>query len=341
MLPFKYTNDGLITDNVEKALGIVRDKGVAVLTSRLSDEECFALNDQMWEALEETSHGEIKQDDQESYSKITRLLSTKHGGLIQNYMGHAQYIWDVRSNPKVMEFYRKLYKCKAEDLLVSFDGVTIGIAHLGTGDHGLYKGNNWLHLDQAPSNSKFQCVQSWVTTNNVRPGDATLRCLLGSHKYHANFAQTFRLRHKTNDWFKLTDNQVAWFKHFRKCEDVCITCPAGSQVLWDSRLVHSGIESLPLETHPSGVLNTRNVIYVCYQPRPPMETPERDRVLGWRREIFNPKNEDKYLRMTSHWPLKGRLFPRYPKFLPKHQKHPKTLKPKQMSLLAKHVAGLT
>lgn len=335
-MAFTYTNKGLITDNVDEALKILNEHGVAVLKGRLTDKECHDLNDKMWDALEDTSHGEIQRNDETTYSK--NVLGAKYGGLIQQYIGHADYIWDIRSNPKVMEIYCKLYKCNPEDLLVSFDGVTIGIAHLAPGDKGTYKGVDWLHMDQAPCNSKFQCIQSWVTTNNVRPGDGTLRCLLGSHKYHANFVKAYKLQYRTNDWYKLTPTQVEWY--VRRCKDICITCPAGSQVLWDSRTIHSGIQSMPLDKHPCKILNPRNVVYVCYQPRPP-PGPLLDHVISWRKEIFNPKNADKYLRMTSHWPLKGRLFTRHSTATMKKQKKPKTLKPTTMSKLAERIAGLT
>ena len=64
----------------------------------------------------------VKRDEPDTYNSLFDL-NLNHGGLIQHHQwGHAQYVWDVRQNPKVAEVYNKLY---GDDLLVSFDGVNV------------------------------------------------------------------------------------------------------------------------------------------------------------------------------------------------------------------------
>jgi hypothetical protein len=49
-------------------------------------------------------------------------------------------------------------------------------------------------------------VQSWVTDFDVRPGDAMLSVLVGSHKQHANlYTDTVDVAPKDpkNDWYQL------------------------------------------------------------------------------------------------------------------------------------------
>ena len=45
---------------------------------------------------------------------------------------NAQYVWDIRSNPKVIETYEEIFGTK--DLLVSFDGINCGLGPLIKGE---------------------------------------------------------------------------------------------------------------------------------------------------------------------------------------------------------------
>ena len=64
------------------------------------------------------------------------------------------------------------------------------------------------------------------------------------------------------DWLKINDEQVNYFID-KGCERRCVTCKAGSLVLWDSRLMHCGKE--PLKDRKEQKF--RNVAYICMMPR--------------------------------------------------------------------------
>ena len=102
-------------------------------------------------------------------------------GLIQNWgWGHAQYVWDVRSNPKVAEVFEEVFETK--DLLVSFDAINCGLGALipsNSSQIGIYNGQSNLHCDQRYTMNNFECVQSWITANPIDVGDGTLRVLQG------------------------------------------------------------------------------------------------------------------------------------------------------------------
>lgn len=305
-----YGNEGLVAKDAKDALRIVREKGVAVLPGVLTPEECEAMNTGMWDTAEYLTSGlaqPLKRGRPDTYDALFHL-NPNHGGLIQHFAwGHAQYVWDVRQNPKVAEMYHELYGDKP--LLSSFDGVnaSIGAVMPKKKQRGKFRGGmGWLHTDQRPSDSSFQCVQSWVTANDVLPGDATLRCLVGSHKLHEKMAQHFGLIDVKDDWFKYTLEQLDWFKK-NGAEDICITCPAGSQVFWDSRTAHSGMEFVDdadcsKRTKPR---TYRNVVYVCFQPR-------EERTIEKRAMIFDPDGKWR-LRLASHWPNKMKLFGEFPR----------------------------
>ena len=306
-IELQYGNEGYIAENIDQVLEILKDKGVAVLPNVLNEAECQAMNDGMWDTAEYLTSGlriPVKRNEPDTYNSLFDL-NLNHGGLIQHHQwGHAQYVWDVRQNPKVAEVYNKLY---GDDLLVSFDGVNVSLGNVMSGrKRGFFRGKSWLHTDQRPSDSTFKCVQSWVTANDINVGDATLRFLSGSHKLHEELAEEFNLKNIKEDWFIYTPEHLEWFKE-RGCVDTCITCPAGSQVFWDSRTTHSGIEFIPQKDFPERKTPKihRNVVYICFDKK-------KNTTLNKRAKIMDPGNSWR-LRMASHWPNHMKLFGRYPR----------------------------
>ena len=306
-ITLNYGNEGFLANNPEEVLEILKDKGVSVLCNVLKDEECKAMNDGMWQTAEHLTSGlknPIKREEPDTYNSIFDL-GLKHGGLIQHHQwAHSQYVWDVRQNPKVAEVYRKLY---GDDLLVSFDGVNVSLGPIMSGrKRGFFRGNSWLHTDQQLCDSSFKCVQSWITANPIEAGDATLRFLSGSHLFHEKFAKEFNLQNIKEDWFIFTPDHIEWFKE-QGCIDTCITCPAGSQVFWDSRTVHSGIEYIPQKDFPDRTTprTYRNVVYICFDKKKKTTLKKRERIMN---------SEDSWrLRSASHWPNKMKLFGQYPR----------------------------
>lgn len=305
-----YGNEGLVGYNAKDVLRILKEKGVAIYRGVLNAEECEAMNDGMWDTAEHLTSGlvePLERNKPETYKGIFDL-GIKHGGLIQEFgWGHAQYVWDVRQNPKTAMVYREIYG-EETPLLVSMDAVNVslGLMMPKKKQRGMFRGNNWLHIDQRISNSNFVCVQSWVTANKVGVEDATLRCYLNSHKLHQQFGKAFPdipKKERNVDWFKFKKEHLEWYLA-NGVEELCLTCEAGDQIFWDSRVVHSGTEFVidedcPLRTH-------RNVVYVCFQPR------EKNTIMK-RARILNPDDSWR-LRMASHWSNNMKLFGKYPQY---------------------------
>ena len=234
----------------------------------------------------------------------------KHSMLIQHWsIGHAQFIWDVRTNLKVIEPFEKIWSTEnghpvlKEDLLVSFDGASFHfppeITKFGWANPNPNPNpdKSWLHSDQCYLRNGFECVQGWINAYDTNPGDATLTILEGSNRYHGDFANQFGST-SSDDWFVLKQEHLNWYINTKACTKVNIKCPAGSLVLWDSRTIHCGTEPESRRLVP----NYRCVVYVCYTPR----------ILA-SDSILNKKiNAWKTLRTTSHWPHKLKLFPLYP-----------------------------
>lgn len=299
--------------------------GVAIIPSVLNDEECEAMFAGMWDFFEHiTSDWEtpINRTDKKTWREIYKLY-LNHSMLIQYWnIGHCQSAWDVRQNEKCANVFAELWKCKKEDLLVSFDGCSFNIPPEDT-NRGWNRNNTWYHADQSFVRNEFECVQGWVTAFDVNEGDATLSFFEKSHSLHETVAKQFKITDK-KDWYKLTKEQEQFYID-NGCSIKNITCPKGSIVLWDSRTIHCGVEALKSRLTP----NFRSVIYLCYMPR----------------KLCSAKNLEKKkkafveLRTTSHYPCKPTLFPKTPRTYGKILPEIKIISPPILTEFGRRLAG--
>ena len=237
--------------------------GVAVIPSLLNAEECMSMNEGMWSSIEKlTSEFDvpIQRDDKSTWVEFLKLRPL-HSMLVQHYkIGHAQYVWDVRQNPKVVDVFGKIWGVSRHELLTSFTGVSIHFPPEVT-KRGWFL-HERMHIDQSLRRNTFECVQGFVTGLPVNEGDATFSFLSGSHKFHKELASLPGTEKSSPDWVKLTPTEMDFYKE-KGCSAQTIVCPAGSLVLWDSRTVHAGKEPVKTRLEP----NLRNVVYVCMTPR--------------------------------------------------------------------------
>jgi hypothetical protein len=297
MAEYEYEKYVATLDDVNIVLATY---GVAIIPNILNEQECEAMNNGIWNTLEHlTSDWEkpIHRNEPTSWNEMFKLYP-KHSMLLQNFgIGHAQHIWDVRQNPKVVEVFSKIWKCEKNDLLTSYDATSFHLPHEIT-KKGVYRGRDWFHCDQSYLDNKLKCVQGWVTGYDVNEGDATLTILEGSHDFHKECKERFNISIK-DDWYKLNELEQDYYIQEKKCLVKRIQCPKGSIVLWDSRTIHCGTEPLKSRKMP----NFRNVVYVCYEPRKNCT----NKMLLKKQKALNE------LRMTSHWPCKVKLFPINPR----------------------------
>ena len=251
--------------------------------------------DEIWNYLEEiTSNFEtpIDRNDEKTYKQLLELFPL-HSMLIQHWsIGHAQFLWNLRQNKKVIKVFEKIWN--DTDLITSFDGASIHMPPEIT-NRGWYLGDDWFHTDQSYTRNNFECIQSWITAYDVEEGDATLQVLEKSHKLHGKFAKKFNITNKS-DWYKLSIDELEFYEN---CKKVRIECKAGSVVLWDSRMIHCGSEPKKSRKNPK----FRMIGYICMVPR----SLATETTLKKRKKAF----ED--LRTTNHYPHKVKLFPKTPR----------------------------
>ena len=279
----------------DNCMEMIQKYGVAIIPNILNNDEIQNMNSGMWDYLEHIAKNlkvPIKREDENTWKEFLKFYP-KHSMLLQNcQVGHSQFVWDVRQNPKVSNVFSKIWDCRSDELLTSFDGVSFHMPPEIT-NRGWFR-NVWYHTDQSFVRNEFECIQSWITGFDVNQGDATLSFLESSNQYHKNFQDHFKISDK-NDWYKLSTDELNFYKELN-CKEMNIKCPKGSMVLWDSRIIHCGTE--PRKNREK--INMRNVIYICMTPRKFAS----DKMILKKQKAFNE------LRMTTHCPHKQKLFPK-------------------------------
>lgn len=285
-------------DNI---LDKLHDNGIAVVKDVLNDKEIEEMNNGMWDNLEFLTKNfeiPINRNNKNTWINYEKLLPVKSMLLQYWKIGHAQYVWNLRQNEKIVEIFSKIYECLNSELITSFDGVAY---HLPNNNpitiNGYYNDDDWLHLDQSYSKPNFCCVQGFVTGKNILPGDATLTFLEKSNRYHKKIAETLNIN-RESDWNVMEERHLEFYTN-NGCKRKNIICPAGSMILWDSRTVHAGQQ--PLITRKKS--NIRNIAYICMMPK--LYTTED--IIEKRISAF------KEMRMTTHWATQCVLFPKTPR----------------------------
>ncbi len=293
---YYFSNDNNGSNDILKKLNLY---GLVIIPKILNQTEIENMNNGMWDFLEHITQKfevPIKRDKKETWNSFYKLYPVK-SMIIQHWsMGHAQHIWDIRQNPKIVDIFAKIWDCQPDSLLTSFDASSFHFPPEETG-YGFFENNYWYHTDQSFKRNEFECVQSWITGFDVNQGDATLAFLEKSHLFHKDFAIAFNAK-KKDDWYQLNDEHLKFYIDQCGCEIKKVECPAGSIVLWDSRLIHCGIEPSPERKKP----NFRNVSYICMMPR----------ALSDDVNIQKKIKAFEELKTTTHWATKAKLFHQLP-----------------------------
>ena len=323
----KYEYELYKAETPEEIKNRLNNYGVAIVPSVLDSEECNMLYNGLWNDIEYITQDfdiPIKQNDSSTWREWSKLYP-KHSMLLQNYqIGHTQSVWDVRQNSKVVNVFSDIWNSKPDDMLCSFDGISMHMPPEKT-RKGWFR-NNWLHTDQSYTRPNFECIQGWVTAKEIREKDGTLTFLKNSHKYHSEVADKFNIQDK-QDWYKIDDDMYNYYTEDLGCEQECVKCPAGSLVLWDSRTIHCGREPMKDRT----IENTRCIVYVCMVPR----NKATQASIKKKQKAFND------LRMTTHYPHKPKLFPINPRTYGGPLPKVRPIKPPHLTNLGKKLAGFT
>lgn len=272
----------------------LENNGVAVVEGVISEEKCISLRNSIWQEFSHITKGRFKIEDKNTWASFYDMFPL-HSMLLQHWgVGHMQPVWDIRQMDSVRNIFQEIWK--TDDLLVSFDGISIHLPPEVTG-RGWFRNNIWMHTDQSPTKKGLHCIQGLINLYPVNEGDATLCVIEGSNKYHEEFFETNKITEK-KDWYKLKDNEADFFTD-KGCVQKSVTGGIGSMMLWDSRTFHQGIEAQKKREKE----NFRMVVYVCMTPK------NKCTKAGIKKKI----KAFEQLRMTTHWASDPRLFPLIPR----------------------------
>ena len=211
-----------------------------------------------------------------NHNKLHDLIDP-HGIYKFHQAGHQKHAWFIRTRPKVIDIFKKLWKC--DDLIVSFDGSCYITDKCSKTD------KIWTHTDQAPNNEGLQCYQGFVSLTNNK--ERTLVVYEGSHNLHEIYFEENNIKSSIN--WQLIDHE--FLKEIDDSKRV-LEVPAGALVLWDSRTFHQNQYGKPGSEE-------RIVQYVCYLPK---SHPKNTKTQQKKREMYLLEK-----RTTSHWPCPIRV----------------------------------
>lgn len=305
---------------------VLEKDGIIIIPGVLNSEECESMYKGMWDMFEHvTSEWDtpVLRSDPSTWKNL-KYLQPNNGMMYQMFgLSHSSHLWDIRSNEKIVKIWADFWNVKPEDLLVSFDGFSWLPPHEeiyrvesksdqsesrsdqsesksdqseSKSDQSEPKSTHWFHLDQTVLKTELEGVQGWVTGMDVNPGDATLIYYDQSHKMIKQFVEEFGVRTES-DWFLLNEEENNFFKS--RCEIKEVTCPAGSLVIWDSRLVHCNKEPDLTRSVP----NYRCISYLCYMPKSMSD----QETINKRVVAFGD------MRTSNHYANRATFFPKLPR----------------------------
>ncbi|PIG81377.1 hypothetical protein AARAC_010046, partial [Aspergillus arachidicola] len=271
-------------DGTDPKFGDFRDDlardGFAVVKGAIPRERALKYADEMFSWLENFHLG-FDRHDPSSVHKDNLPVINEKGMCLQYAVTHEKFVWDVRSEPGVVETFEKVYNDK--DLIVSFDAVNFGFPNRTD----LPANKPWPHQDQDPEKPGFRCLQGLVNLLPNGPDDGGLIVCRGGHllseQFHRELADEERIPAWTPEWYGYTERGMKWLEdHGCKWEKVC--AEPGDLLLWDSRTPHYNLS-------PKGE-TPRFCIYTCYMP---VADTTNDDLLR-KKEAF-----ENWLG-TTHWP---------------------------------------
>lgn len=258
-------------------------------TPVLTQAECEARIGELWDWLESLQSGITREDPNQGV-----WPNNIHGIVNQPSAAHTLPVWKIRSHPNVVALFSRLWKCRPEDLISSFDRICIQRPSTRTKPQ-----KGWLHIDQGARIMNQRCYQGLVTLVDMPSTGGTLVVVPGSHLHHREFFERFpdEVSKSNDNWVRFNEEQLRWWREEKKLSPIRINARAGQLVLWDSRTAHQGSYPLP-KTEPIW----RWVVYTCLKPRPKPRNNGAD-AEKLRKAMAKKRRHFELGRTTSHWPV--------------------------------------
>ena len=245
----------------------LEEHGYVVIASALSAAEVDQAMDLLWIYLEELGTG-VDRHDVATWGD-DRWPTAVHGAIIPSQgIGHSAAQWYIRDRGKVKESFAAVWDC--EELLVSFDGVSLWRPWAYNPAWKTNLGSSWLHIDQHPIGRPGKhCVQGLVNLLPMSPYTGGNVMIPGSHKRFAdipqNYAQRLARIHPSIDHFRFPEDDPL----LADSQPITAHMEPGDLMLWDSRTIHCSSpaqDSGPVEVQVTDEL-LRAASLICMMPK--------------------------------------------------------------------------
>lgn len=250
--------------------------GVCVVTGVLSAKEC-SLMEQIWlqDLLQILDDAKIPDDGVAGQVRALKANGLQEWpkewdeffglrGMVPTYgLPHGSFAWAARLHPTVRRVFADLFETPAEELAVGLDLPFFA----SSGQPGTDSNKEWLHVDQNHcTGMTWTCAQGvlyvWPSesedssTTVVFPEShrAPYDQLMQDPTAHSNGRRPAGQSVKLNQLLDPSIQEDVMASAKKACRRM--PCPAGSLLLWDSRVIHQGWRGGPRLAQP-----------VCWEPR--------------------------------------------------------------------------
>ena len=285
----------------DESIDYLDEHGFVIIKEALTKQEAKKTLDLLWDYLEGLGTG-IDRSNPETWND-DRWPTCAHGGIIPSYgIGHSESQWFLRSVPNVKKAFAKIWN--TEELLTSFDGVSLWRPWNVNADWKTENGRSWLHIDQHPiTRPGKQCIQGLV---NLLPTSKEIGgnvIIPGSHKFFESLPEEYPERLSKLpldiDHFRFPNDDP---KLSSKRPVMCHMEP-GDMLLWDSRTIHCSNSGNSI---PEGTQNLiRAASLICMMPK----EKSNEKVIAQRREAVDK------LISTTNWSDTFRNADEFPQIL--------------------------
>ena len=241
----------------------LENQGFAVIGNALSTEQAVEAISKLWDYLEELGTG-IDREDSSTWGD-DRWPTAVHGGILPSFgIGHSAAQWFIRDVEGVKASFAAIWD--TDDLLTSFDGVSIwrpwGVNRTWRTEFG----SSWMHIDQHPVGRPGRhCVQGLVNllpTSRARGGNVVVP---GSHRRFESIPTDYDERlariHPTIDHFRFPKDDPL----LADTKPIMAHMEPGDLMLWDSRTIHCSNHGTDEAASETGLLRAASL--VCMMPR--------------------------------------------------------------------------
>lgn len=241
----------------------LEEHGYVIFAQTLSEAEAKTALGLLWDYLEGLGTG-INRHERETWGD-DRWPTAVHGGILPSYgIGHSAAQWFIRDVPNVKAGFAQIWD--DDDLLVSFDGVTLWRPWTYEPSWKTNPGNSWLHIDQHPIGRPGKhCVQGLVNLLPTSPETGGNVVIPGSHRLFEKIPEQYAERlariHPSIDHFRFPNDD----ENLVQNQPIMCHMEAGDMLLWDSRTIHCSAPSLVRPTQDDALLRAASL--VCMMPR--------------------------------------------------------------------------